>query len=477
MKKRRLISLMLAICTVLMLLPVSPARAAALNLGSKGTKVKYMQQNLIGLGFLEGSADGSYGPATQKAVRAFQAEYGLSADGKAGEQTQAAIRNAIIRIQIELQLEDCAPGSADGHFGSKTRAALKRYQDRMDLEQTGVADAPTRKQMDALTPGLQVSKKLGSGSNRTQVKYLQQALIGLGFLDGSADGSYGPKTQAAVRNYQKAYGLGVDGSAGPDTLTSIKNSVVTLQSDLQRKGSFNSTCNGVFGPLTKDAVKSYQRSAGLSSTGVASSDTLKKLWGFSFYTTDAAPAKDGPVKVEISPLYQNGDYRKIYYGWNHSYSTTVHTSGCAGVSLAMALNALLDTDKYDGQNVMQWFADNKAYYGNGTYQSGIINYPRELGLNSTYCDKATDLVSHLKKGRLAIALISDKTGDAFFCTSESRGHFILISGWREKDGVQQVFVNNSLSYKSSRWFDLSDLMANVKTDRDGYYNSFVVVYE
>ncbi len=476
MKNLRLISLLLAICTVLMLLPVGNAAAAGLGPGDRGNQVKYLQQNLIGLGFLTGTADGRYGNGTKAAVKAFQAEYGLSTDGKAGERTQTAVRNAMVRVQIELQLEGCAPGSADGHFGSKTKAALKRYQELMGLKVTGIADQATRSEMDDNTPGLQVTRKLGKGSNRTQVKYLQRALIGLGFLTGSDDGSYGPMTQAAVRNYQKAYGLGVDGSAGPDTLTSIKNTVVTIQSDLNRKGYSSGTINGVYGNGTKAAVKSYQKAVKLSATGVAGSETIQKLWKVSFYSTAAASSSDS-VKVSITSQYQDGDYRKIYYGWNSSYTTTVHTSGCAGVSMAMALNALLDTGKHNGQNVMQWFADNEAYYGSGTHQRGLINYPRELGLRSTYCDKSTDLVGHLKKGRLAIALVSDKSGDAFFCAPESRGHFILLSGYREKDGVPQVFVNNSLSYKASRWFNLSDIMANVKNDRDGYFNSFVVVYE
>lgn len=46
---------------------------------------------------------------------------------------------------------------------------------------------------------------------------IQKALIARGY-DLKADGSYGPKTEAAVRAFQKANGLTVDGDAGRRTL-------------------------------------------------------------------------------------------------------------------------------------------------------------------------------------------------------------------------------------------------------------------
>jgi peptidoglycan hydrolase-like protein with peptidoglycan-binding domain len=39
--------------------------------------------------------------------------------------------------------------------------------------------------------------------------------------DLATDGIFGPKTEAAVRGWQEAQGLGVDGIAGPKTWTSL----------------------------------------------------------------------------------------------------------------------------------------------------------------------------------------------------------------------------------------------------------------
>ena len=60
-----------------------------LKKGDKGAAVKTLQERLIELGYLpEGSADGSYGNQTYKAVRRFQKNNGLEADGIAGRKTQ-----------------------------------------------------------------------------------------------------------------------------------------------------------------------------------------------------------------------------------------------------------------------------------------------------------------------------------------------------------------------------------------------------
>ena len=60
---------------------------------------------------------------------------------------------------------------------------------------------------------------LSKGSTGAQVKALQVLLIGYGYGCGSAgaDGSFGPATDSAVRKYQKAKGLSVDGIVGPAT--------------------------------------------------------------------------------------------------------------------------------------------------------------------------------------------------------------------------------------------------------------------
>lgn len=62
-------------------------------------------------------------------------------------------------------------------------------------------------------------KVLKRGAKGNEVKALQTLLIGYGHFCGGygADGSFGPGTENALRAYQQAKGLGVDGVCGPKT--------------------------------------------------------------------------------------------------------------------------------------------------------------------------------------------------------------------------------------------------------------------
>lgn len=59
------------------------------------------------------------------------------------------------------------------------------------------------------------------GSSGNEVKQIQQKLKEWGYYKGNVDGVYGSKTQQAVKNFQKANGLKVDGIAGEKTLAAM----------------------------------------------------------------------------------------------------------------------------------------------------------------------------------------------------------------------------------------------------------------
>ncbi len=70
------------------IIPVSETSVNTLSkLGSRGNEVRSVQTKLKELGYYKGSVDGIYGVKTQKAVRAFQKNCGITADGIAGPKT------------------------------------------------------------------------------------------------------------------------------------------------------------------------------------------------------------------------------------------------------------------------------------------------------------------------------------------------------------------------------------------------------
>jgi hypothetical protein len=62
---------------------------------------------------------------------------------------------------------------------------------------------------------------LKNGSRGSDVTQLQKDLAAAGFDPGTIDGIYGPKTEAAVRQFQSANSLTVDGIAGPQTFGAL----------------------------------------------------------------------------------------------------------------------------------------------------------------------------------------------------------------------------------------------------------------
>ncbi len=156
----------------------APAFTKAVRRGSTGSVVRLVQQRLIELGFLSGSADGKFGPATQRAALAFQRSAGLKVDGIVGRMTYNALfKGAAVT----------APAASSGQ----------------------PAAAPSS--------GSVPTQTVRRGSKGTAVRLVQQRLIDLGFLRGSADGKFGPATQTALKAFQRSRGLKADGVAGPLT--------------------------------------------------------------------------------------------------------------------------------------------------------------------------------------------------------------------------------------------------------------------
>lgn len=144
-----------------------------LERGDTGEKVRALQIRLKALGWYKGAIDGSFGPQTLAAVRAFQHAAGLVIDGFAGPATQAAL----------------AAPSAPTSTPPIPKAAIS-------------------------------TTVLRRGSRGEAVRVVQRILKSRYPLYAGKlviDGLFGPATEAAVREFQRRSGLTVDGIVGPQT--------------------------------------------------------------------------------------------------------------------------------------------------------------------------------------------------------------------------------------------------------------------
>lgn len=128
--------------------------------GSSGRAVEKLEHNLHALGYGGVGAqaihpDRQFDAATRQAVEAFQRDHRLTpVDGKAGPATLGAIDREARALQGDmaaLGLTD-AHGkviTADGYLGAGSQHAINVFQQQHHLPATGMADAQTRRMIDA----------------------------------------------------------------------------------------------------------------------------------------------------------------------------------------------------------------------------------------------------------------------------------------------------------------------------------------
>jgi len=105
--------------------------------------------------------------------------------------------------------------TADGVFGPRTLAAVKRFQREHGLLVDGQVGPHTRAAMAAENSGMPGEIVIRLNDRGPAVAALQRAL-GI-----PADGVFGPQTLHAVRTYQARHGLLVDGQVGPHTRAAL----------------------------------------------------------------------------------------------------------------------------------------------------------------------------------------------------------------------------------------------------------------
>ena len=131
-------------------------------------------------------------------------------------------------------------------------------------------------------------EQIKSGSKGELVELVQRMLNERGYACGSADGIFGTKTESAVRSYQKAKGLSVDGIVGTNTYAKLFTDcllkdgsrgelVKALQTRLNEQGYGAGSADGIFGRNTEKAVKALQSAAGIATDRKVGKNTWTAL--------------------------------------------------------------------------------------------------------------------------------------------------------------------------------------------------------
>ena len=237
-----------------------------LSLGSGGQAVVNLQNRLAVLGYYTGAATGYYDNATADAVRLFESAYGRTPTGiataalqqylfsegaiahvtatpTAAAQVYATLQKGdkgdeVVRLQERLTELGYLSGTVDGYYGEGTQQAVKYFEAAYGRTPTGIATNELQINLYSSSAKANTSgnvavsySTLKSGDSGTAVRNLQNRLIALGYLSGTASGAYDSATVNAVRSFQKLMGLTVNGIASSDLQQTLFSSSAKSYSD------------------------------------------------------------------------------------------------------------------------------------------------------------------------------------------------------------------------------------------------------
>ncbi len=147
-----------------------------------------VQKELRRLGVYPGSLDGQFGPATERAVRAYQRQRAMRENGQVTEALLA-------QLTMDFNIFKPSPNSAEAE-GTEIPVPRASPEEIEALTQTGMNLAQVSGQTDAMTE---------------RIRRLQRILADLGYGPLTIDGIPGGQTASAIAAFQRDNALRIDG--------------------------------------------------------------------------------------------------------------------------------------------------------------------------------------------------------------------------------------------------------------------------
>jgi peptidoglycan hydrolase-like protein with peptidoglycan-binding domain len=196
--------------------------------------------------------------------------------------TAAALATLVAAVPVSAQQSGSPSTGTDRSTTEQPRAGgdTMKSKDTMKSSDTTMKSSDTAK-ADKKSGAMHHRKTGAAGMGDEKVKAAQQALKDKGHDPGSVDGKLGPKTQAALRDFQKAQGIDTTGRLDAKTMQSLGVDRTSSSAAPSATGGSASPATGA-SDASKDASKDAASApaktptdsagAGSPATGGASTD-------------------------------------------------------------------------------------------------------------------------------------------------------------------------------------------------------------
>lgn len=192
-------------------------------------QVRATQQVLFDLKLLRDPPDGAIGPMTRSAIRTFQKGAGMRETGEPSKELYVAMRTALANRDVVANSPLPLPPKAETKTEEKAQppAAEPQVAPRVE-QQANIIDIgkpepppPPPTSIDIVRPALPADAAWPTAP-ADQIKAVQMLLVELNLLRDTPDGIMGPLSRAAIRDYEKAAGLKITGEPSKALFESLK---------------------------------------------------------------------------------------------------------------------------------------------------------------------------------------------------------------------------------------------------------------
>jgi hypothetical protein len=165
--------------------------------------------------------------------------------------------SGVAALQVALRSRGLYPAAIDGLLGPKTMRAVRAFQRKKHLLVDGIPGPQTRAALGRYSRYRLGGRVVVPGDSGWDVSEAQFLLRIHGFKPGPLDGFMGARSEEAVRRFQRATGLHVDGVIGPATTASLDTRRPEGPSGLSRRAGRRASHAGRLVIVRRDVHRLY----------------------------------------------------------------------------------------------------------------------------------------------------------------------------------------------------------------------------
>ncbi len=318
----------------------SPA-TANLQIAQVANTVLEIQRELNRLGYSAGPVDGWMGSRTRAAIQAYQRDNGLLVDGQPTSSLLSHVRDTarsgrseptrtesdassrqITDIQDALRTLGYEAGRRTGRLTEETRAAIRSYESDQGLLASG---QPSAELLRHMRRNIEAAPHKSVDADANTIAGIQADLRMRGYPIPRVTGQMDAQTRQAIREYQQGQGVAVTGEPSAALLAQLRAASrepvpaedltreqrAAAQRALNARGYEAGPPDGVLGPRSRGAIRTFQVDNDIGASGELTSRTMALL-GLGATSDVAEPAAVEPesYRVRVRDDFTDGDHTR-----------------------------------------------------------------------------------------------------------------------------------------------------------------------